>query len=161
MATLELYHDGDSSPTLLEGEMVNSGKSPEMTGAPPGLRYLFFIYLIKLLTLFQNSIGQHTEMAFDTLDEPIRETIWRDIKAVGVKFKHVLYPVQKKSLLKVTEIVFIKSIESTYVYFHFQRNGTCGALLFYVHSWPLCCKAELPKKETRWAMEVQHLQKFL
>ena len=37
---------------------------------------------------------------FNTLDEPIRDTIWRDVRAVGLKFKHVLYPVEKKSLLK-------------------------------------------------------------
>ena len=36
---------------------------------------------------------------FDTLDEPIKETILRDIKAVGVKFKHVIIPTEKKSLL--------------------------------------------------------------
>ncbi|XP_014250345.1 protein YIPF6 [Cimex lectularius] len=37
---------------------------------------------------------------FNTLDEPISETIKRDLRAVGTKFKHVLYPVEKKSLLK-------------------------------------------------------------
>merc|ERR1712110_169097 len=37
---------------------------------------------------------------FNTLDEPIRDTIWRDVSAVGLKFKHVLYPVEKTSLLK-------------------------------------------------------------
>ena len=37
---------------------------------------------------------------YSTLDEPIRETIFRDLKAVGVKFKHVIIPAgQKKSLL--------------------------------------------------------------
>lgn len=38
---------------------------------------------------------------FNTLDEPIRETIMRDVRAVGEKFFHVLYPVEKTSLLKV------------------------------------------------------------
>lgn len=37
---------------------------------------------------------------FNTLDEPIRETIMRDVRAVGEKFFHVLYPVEKTSLLK-------------------------------------------------------------
>jgi len=37
---------------------------------------------------------------YSTLDEPIRETIFRDLRAVGVKFKHVIIPAgQKKSLL--------------------------------------------------------------
>jgi len=35
----------------------------------------------------------------NTLDEPIRETIVRDLKAVGSKFFHVLYPKAKSSLL--------------------------------------------------------------
>jgi len=39
-------------------------------------------------------------LEFNTLDEPIRETIKRDLGAVGTKFYHVLYPVEKKSLLK-------------------------------------------------------------
>jgi len=43
------------------------------------------------------SIGQPD---FNTLDEPIRDTILRDLKAVGVKFGHVLFPKEKKSLLK-------------------------------------------------------------
>ncbi|XP_050440285.1 protein YIPF6 [Adelges cooleyi] len=37
---------------------------------------------------------------FNTLDEPIKTTIMRDLKAVGMKFKHVLYPKEKNSLLK-------------------------------------------------------------
>lgn len=40
------------------------------------------------------------EPDFNTLDEPIRETILRDLKAVGVKFAHVLFPKEKKALLK-------------------------------------------------------------
>lgn len=40
------------------------------------------------------------EPDFNTLDEPISETITRDFKAVGNKFFHVLYPTEKKSLLK-------------------------------------------------------------
>lgn len=37
---------------------------------------------------------------FNTLDEPIRDTVLRDLRAVGVKFFHVLYPREKQSLLK-------------------------------------------------------------
>jgi len=40
------------------------------------------------------------EPDFNTLDEPISTTVLRDLKAVGAKFKNVLYPVEKKSLLK-------------------------------------------------------------
>merc|ERR1712112_594811 len=39
-------------------------------------------------------------MGFNTLDEPISETVKRDLKAVGSKFFHVLYPKEKKSLLR-------------------------------------------------------------
>lgn len=39
-------------------------------------------------------------MEFNTLDEPISKTIKRDLNAVGSKFFHVLYPVEKKSLLR-------------------------------------------------------------
>lgn len=37
---------------------------------------------------------------YHTLDEPVKDTILRDLKAVGIKFYHVLYPKQKKALLK-------------------------------------------------------------
>lgn len=39
-------------------------------------------------------------LEFNTLDEPIKETIRRDLVAVGSKFYHVLYPKDSKSLLK-------------------------------------------------------------
>ncbi|XP_071786742.1 protein YIPF6-like [Asterias amurensis] len=35
-----------------------------------------------------------------TLDEPVRETVLRDIKAIGLKLFHVMYPKQSKALLK-------------------------------------------------------------
>lgn len=35
-----------------------------------------------------------------TLNEPIRETIMRDLRAIGHKFFHVLYPKQSKALLR-------------------------------------------------------------
>ncbi|KAK7867473.1 hypothetical protein R5R35_004484 [Gryllus longicercus] len=40
------------------------------------------------------------EERLDTLDEPIFDTFWRDVKAVGIKFFHVLYPKNKEILLK-------------------------------------------------------------
>ncbi|KAM3959578.1 protein YIPF6-like [Aphomia sociella] len=39
-------------------------------------------------------------MEFNTLDEPIKETFMRDLRAVGNKFYHVLIPREKTSLLK-------------------------------------------------------------
>lgn len=39
-------------------------------------------------------------LEFNTLDEPIKETIRRDLVAVGSKFYHVLVPKDSKSLLK-------------------------------------------------------------
>ncbi|KAJ8298151.1 hypothetical protein KUTeg_024682 [Tegillarca granosa] len=43
---------------------------------------------------------QYEDQEISTLDEPVRETIMRDVKAVGTKFWHVLYPKQSSSLLK-------------------------------------------------------------
>ncbi|XP_061891013.1 protein YIPF6-like [Entelurus aequoreus] len=37
---------------------------------------------------------------FSTLDEPVKETIMRDLRAVGKKFVHVLYPKQSSELLR-------------------------------------------------------------
>ena len=37
---------------------------------------------------------------YNTLDEPVRETIMRDIKAVSRKFGHVLFPKESKVLLR-------------------------------------------------------------
>nr|CAI5827171.1 unnamed protein product [Callosobruchus analis] len=45
----------------------------------------------------RSNIGQPD---FNTLDEPISDTILRDLRAVGVKFTHVLIPKEKKTLLK-------------------------------------------------------------
>ncbi|XP_060531101.1 protein YIPF6 [Cylas formicarius] len=44
--------------------------------------------------------GQIGQPDFNTLDEPIRATVLRDLKAVGTKFGHVLFPKEKKTLLK-------------------------------------------------------------
>uniref|UniRef100_A0A1L8EH46 Protein YIPF n=1 Tax=Haematobia irritans TaxID=7368 RepID=A0A1L8EH46_HAEIR len=65
----------DYSNASLEGDMSIPGAS-RTTNAPPGAP------------------------DFNTLDEPIKETVLRDMRAVGVKFYHVLYPKEKSSLLK-------------------------------------------------------------
>lgn len=90
----------DYSNASLEGDMSipGSGKSNNRIGAPD----------------------------FNTLDEPIKETVvsrplltnlptalltfflkLRDIRAVGVKFYHVLYPKEKSSLLKDCKFINI------------------------------------------------------
>ncbi|XP_022100358.1 protein YIPF6-like [Acanthaster planci] len=40
------------------------------------------------------------DVELSTLDEPVRVTVMRDFKAVGVKLFHVLYPKQSKVLLR-------------------------------------------------------------
>ncbi|XP_046876030.1 protein YIPF6 [Hypomesus transpacificus] len=37
---------------------------------------------------------------FSTLDEPVKDTILRDLKAVGKKFVHVMYPKKSSTLLR-------------------------------------------------------------
>ncbi|XP_032083964.1 protein YIPF6 isoform X2 [Thamnophis elegans] len=37
---------------------------------------------------------------YSTLDEPVKETVMRDLKAVGKKFVHVMYPKKSSALLK-------------------------------------------------------------
>lgn len=37
---------------------------------------------------------------FSTLDEPVKDTILRDLRAVGNKFIHVLYPKRSSALLR-------------------------------------------------------------
>ncbi|KAG7175368.1 YIPF6-like, partial [Homarus americanus] len=46
------------------------------------------------------TVGKTQAKEYNTLDEPVRETIMRDLRAVGTKFYHVLYPREKKALLK-------------------------------------------------------------
>ncbi|XP_028293975.1 protein YIPF6 [Gouania willdenowi] len=41
-----------------------------------------------------------TEDGFSTLDEPVKETVLRDLRAVGSKFVHVLYPRRSSALLR-------------------------------------------------------------
>ncbi|XP_071614268.1 protein YIPF6 isoform X2 [Heliangelus exortis] len=46
-------------------------------------------------------VGSHSpDEDGSTLDEPVRETIMRDLKAVGKKFVHVLYPRKSSALLR-------------------------------------------------------------
>ncbi|KAH0630998.1 hypothetical protein JD844_004459 [Phrynosoma platyrhinos] len=37
---------------------------------------------------------------YSTLDEPVKDTIMRDLKAVGKKFVHVMYPKKSSTLLR-------------------------------------------------------------
>lgn len=72
---LDMYHDVAYTvdPQHVEGEMTVGPKEKS------------------------TSLGQ---LEFNTLDEPIRDTILRDVRAVGKKFLYVLYFKEKKSLLK-------------------------------------------------------------
>lgn len=46
-------------------------------------------------------VGSHSpEEDYSTLDEPVRDTILRDLKAVGKKFVHVMYPKKSSALLR-------------------------------------------------------------
>nr|XP_046268002.1 protein YIPF6 [Scatophagus argus] len=44
--------------------------------------------------------ASRTDDEFSTLDEPVKETILRDLRAVGNKFIHVLYPKRSSALLR-------------------------------------------------------------
>ena len=79
-ATLDIFQSGDDD-VVLSGQMAGGGPS-----ATPG----------------SSTPGGATGADFNTLDEPIKETVLRDVRAVGAKFYHVLYPIEKKSLLKVS-----------------------------------------------------------
>ncbi|XP_026464218.1 protein YIPF6 [Ctenocephalides felis] len=71
-AQLDMYED--ILPGSLEGEMTVAG--------------------------LQKPVNSAGKLEFNTLDEPIRDTVMRDLRAVGIKFYHVLIPKQKSSLLK-------------------------------------------------------------
>ncbi|XP_038603899.1 protein YIPF6 [Tachyglossus aculeatus] len=46
-------------------------------------------------------MGTHgPEDDYSTLDEPVKDTIMRDLKAVGKKFVHVMYPKKSSALLR-------------------------------------------------------------
>ncbi|KAM8717277.1 hypothetical protein ACLKA7_004045 [Drosophila subpalustris] len=72
---LDMFEDVNTSPSL-EGDMSIPGKRTTTTTS-------------------QNGVPE-----YNTLDEPIRETVLRDMRAVGIKFYHVLYPKEKSSLLR-------------------------------------------------------------
>ncbi|XP_028838375.1 protein YIPF6 [Denticeps clupeoides] len=44
--------------------------------------------------------SQNVDDVFSTLDEPVKDTILRDLRAVGKKFIHVMYPKQSSALLR-------------------------------------------------------------
>ncbi|KAJ1197090.1 hypothetical protein NDU88_000952 [Pleurodeles waltl] len=44
--------------------------------------------------------SQSQEEDYSTLDEPVKDTILRDLKAVGKKFVHVMYPKKSTALLR-------------------------------------------------------------
>lgn len=46
------------------------------------------------------SASRRDDDHFSTLDEPVKETILRDLRAVGTKFVHVLYPKRSSALLR-------------------------------------------------------------
>lgn len=71
-----MFEDVNTSPSL-EGDMSIPGKRATTT-----------------------TTAQHGVPEYNTLDEPIRETVLRDMRAVGIKFYHVLYPKEKSSLLR-------------------------------------------------------------
>lgn len=46
-------------------------------------------------------MGSHSpDEDYSTLDEPVKDTIMRDLKAVGKKFIHVMYPKKSSALLR-------------------------------------------------------------
>jgi len=47
-----------------------------------------------------NASVDSDEQQFNTLDEPVKDTIKRDLSAIGQKFLHVLYPKESKMLLR-------------------------------------------------------------
>lgn len=65
----------------------------------------------------------------NTLDEPISETIRRDLRAVGSKFYHVLYPVEKKSLLREWDLwgpLILCTFMATVLQGHGTESGVDG-----------------------------------
>ena len=64
---------------------------------------------------------------YSTLDEPIRETIFRDLKAVSQKFKHVIIPVDKSSLLSDWDL-WGPLILCTFMAFVLENSGNSAKL---------------------------------
>ncbi|XP_055592664.1 protein YIPF6-like isoform X2 [Uranotaenia lowii] len=74
-AKLELYDDYASATESMEGQMAVPSAANRNTTDPGAPN-------------------------FSTLDEPIKDTFLRDVKAVGVKFYHVMIPKEKNTLLR-------------------------------------------------------------
>ncbi|GAB6033282.1 Yip1 member 6 [Chamberlinius hualienensis] len=78
--------------------------------------------------------------AYNTLDEPVKVTIMRDLKTVGVKFLHVLYPKQKTTLLKDWDLwgplmlcIFLAMmLQESDQSSHFQEGGLEFAEVFVI-----------------------------
>jgi len=66
---------------------------------------------------------------FNTLDEPISQTIKRDLSAVGTKFAAVLWPKEKQSLLREWDLwgpLILCTIMATILQGHGDENGNDG-----------------------------------
>lgn len=117
-----MFEDVNTSPSL-EGDMSIPGKRTTTTTA------------------------QHGVPEYNTLDEPIRETVLRDMRAVGIKFYHVLYPKEKSSLLRdctsSTAVSDALVCVSSFLYnvYIFNLQGTYGVLWCCAPLWPPFCKA--------------------
>ena len=64
---------------------------------------------------------------FNTLDEPISQTIKRDLSAVTTKFLAVLWPKEKKSLLREWDLwgpLILCTVMATILQGHTDDNGT-------------------------------------
>lgn len=130
-----MFEDVNTSPSL-EGDMSIPGKRSTTTTA-------------------QNGVPE-----YNTLDEPIRETVLRDIRAVGIKFYHVLYPKEKSSLLRdctssfvVMRFVCVSNFIMCYLYLYCLLQGISGVPWCCAPLWPPSCKA--PPRPTACLTMVQ------
>lgn len=116
-----MFEDVNTSPSL-EGDMSIPGKrtttATSASGAPE----------------------------YNTLDEPIRETVLRDIRAVGIKFYHVLYPKEKSSLLRdcTSSNGFVMHSYAVFLLCLPVFQGTFGVHWCCAPSWPPYYKAPPP-----------------
>lgn len=86
-ATLDLFKSSgtsDDESIFLEGQLTAPGPAASGPSGSSG---------------FASNSGD-SGIPANTLDEPVKDTILRDIRAVAIKFKHVLYPKERKSLLR-------------------------------------------------------------
>ena len=76
---------GSDEVVLLEGDMASADSSPSKVN----------------LSSSSSSKGLHLpQLNLDTLDEPISETLMRDLKGIITKVKHVILPTSKSSAYK-------------------------------------------------------------